>query len=185
MVFSHLSTMIAIIFGLSITQLLDRTIKLIENRKNVSYYALPVIWAVFLFLLIIQWWWGFFSYVKLTEWNFFFFIYTLITPLTFYLASRIVLPQTSRDQKIDLKDYYFSINRFFFIFIAAIYFEDGFRNLIVTKEVLNFNQVMNLVGIFLISPLIITKKEKTHLTITLILSSLFLLYIALASLRLS
>lgn len=183
MVFSHLSTLIALIFGLTLTNLFDKVVGIIENYNQIRIYSLSIVWSILLFIGIVQWWWGFFSYSKLEEFNFFFFLFTLLTPLTYYFASNFIIPRVKGSGIVELKTYYYNNAKYFFTFAAIIYLQDALRGIVVTNNILTINSVTNLISAVLVLMLAISKSEKFHVAMTIFLSTLFFVYVVFASLK--
>ena len=58
--FSHIRTVFSIIIGLSIAHLLKGVAKIIEDPKKNPLYPTHLLWVLFTFLLVVDfWWWEF------------------------------------------------------------------------------------------------------------------------------
>lgn len=57
--FEYLIPFVGIIYALAATDLLVSTHRLIIERKRFTAHAVPIIWAIVAFLMIINSWWGF------------------------------------------------------------------------------------------------------------------------------
>jgi hypothetical protein len=115
-VFTHLSVPISIILGLAMTELLTRIGRIIQCRKRVTFYWLPLAWAVVLMVIIVQSWWAVFNLKDVRDWTFFSFLVVLLHPVALFLLVALALPD--RDEfihgSVDLKAHYFEQRRWFF-----------------------------------------------------------------------
>jgi hypothetical protein len=54
----HWATLVSIIIGLGIADLLVNLHRLLHNRKRVEWDALPLVWATIAFLWLFNYWWA-------------------------------------------------------------------------------------------------------------------------------
>lgn len=57
--FEYLIPFVGFIYAISATDLLISAHRIIIERKTIKMHAIPFIWAVVAFLMIINGWWGF------------------------------------------------------------------------------------------------------------------------------
>ena len=55
----------SLVLGLALAQILQAFVRLFRDRRLVGWDWLPLIWAVFLLLLQMQYWWGIFELDRL------------------------------------------------------------------------------------------------------------------------
>src|SRR4029453_6577395 len=90
----HSVTLISIILGIGLTEMLGNLHRLIRNRARVTWDWLPVTWAATLLLLVINYWWSvFFAYGGFQHSrNAAEFGLLLITPILLFVTTASVLP---------------------------------------------------------------------------------------------
>jgi hypothetical protein len=104
---NHSVTLIAIIVGLGLTELLLNLHKLIRARERVVWYALPFVWTAVVLLLLLNYWWALVlgrdgSQMAHTAAQ---FGLLLIHPLLMFLMCASVLPQAPAEG-LDMREAY-------------------------------------------------------------------------------
>jgi hypothetical protein len=92
----HWATLVSIIIGLGIADLLINFHRLIHARKHVAWDALPLLWAVIALLWLFNYWWGISAdqdgsreaHVVVH------YVFLAILPILLFLMSASVLPRT-------------------------------------------------------------------------------------------
>ena len=114
--FTHLSVPISIILGLAMTELLTRVGRIIQCRRHVNFYWLPLAWAGVLLVITVQSWWAVFSLKEVQDWTFFSFLVVLAHPLALFLLVALALPDRDEFIKgaVDLRAHYYDQTRWFF-----------------------------------------------------------------------
>ena len=120
-VFDYLSVIVSVITGLGMTLVLSAIADLLHARKRVRFYWVSLFWMVFLFISQVQIWWGLWDLRETRVWNFGSFLLLLLYPISTYLPARILLPQLSHDELIDLRRHYYENHRTFFSLMALIF----------------------------------------------------------------
>jgi hypothetical protein len=182
--FEHLAVLISIIIGLAIAHLLTTVHRLVQARRRVRFYWLPVTWAAVLFVAQVEWWWGIFGMRQQTTWNFFYFLFLLLSPVTLYLASASVLPEVEPGQEVDLRAYYYANRGWLFAMLASGPVLDGLRRAAQAGSWTDLGAVSNLVSAVLVGTLAVGKRPAHHAIITLGVAALFLFFITSAALEL-
>ena len=101
----HLLVLVSIIIGLAITELLTGVRQLVRARRRIRLHWLPLTWAGFLFLGLVQSWWVYLGQAQRWGGNFFVFLFVLLNPMVLYLASSSLLPDpTEIDETTNLLD---------------------------------------------------------------------------------
>jgi hypothetical protein len=109
-IFEYLMVMVAIILGLSVTQLLRGLSKIARGDQA----FLPVIvWAVALFYLHIQVWWGFWDFSATAEWTQFGFTFIIIIPCLLFAATELLVPLGSGPET-DWREHFISVRLWFY-----------------------------------------------------------------------
>ncbi len=107
----------------------------------------------------------------------------LLTPLIIILFPGLYYHKLKKELKLILKSITLKTKNTFFS--SFVYLQYGLRNILVTHEIMNINQTINLIGAILAFLLSAIKIDKFYCIVTLIMSVLFLIYLIIASLKLS
>src|SRR5688572_743816 len=119
---THAVTLVSIIIGIGLTEMFGNLHRLIRNRSRVTWDWLPVAWAAFLLLVVVNYWWsivlggsGFQQATNAAE-----FGLILIPPILLFLATASVLPNFDADSEWDMRRCY-DEQRKTFIFTQIAY----------------------------------------------------------------
>jgi hypothetical protein len=184
--FEHLSVLISIVLGLGIAHLLTTVHELIQARARVRVYWLPIVWAILIFVSLIEWWWASFALRTNLKWNFFYFLFVLMSPVTMYLAAAFVLPDDSEtdDDVIDLRRYYCENSLALFSILAVSPALDAVRRAVQAGSMLDRGALSNALSAVLLVTMALTKKPWYHALITTIVAALFGSFIVSSALEL-
>ena len=118
----HSVTLISIIIGIGLTEMLGNLHRLIRNRSRVTWDWLPVTWAAALLLLVINYWWSIYLGVSGLNQskNAAEFGLLLVGPILLFLSTASVLPNFDPNCKWDLRRHY-DEHRKTFIATFALY----------------------------------------------------------------
>jgi hypothetical protein len=131
--FGHVKTVIAIILGLSITHLLKGAAKLIQHPGRDKPYWIHLLWALYVFLLLVHFWWWEYHLNSIQRWVFpeYFFVITYIT--IYYVLCALLFPDDLRDYKGGFEEYFYSRKKWFFSVLALSFVADVVDTLIKGK----------------------------------------------------
>lgn len=104
----HSITLISIIIGIGLTEMLGNLHRLIRNRSRVTWDWLPVAWVAALLLLVINYWWSIYlgvSGLKQSN-NAAEFGLLLIGPILLFLTTASVLPNFDVNCEWDVRRHY-------------------------------------------------------------------------------
>lgn len=114
-------TLFTIVYGLILTDLFLSLHKLIRASKNIKWHWLPLLAAWYLFLIILKNWWDLAFFQSETDWiTIFYFIAYGHLLLLIFLAVATALPDDIRSEHIDLRNYYFTNNRYFWGLMSSV-----------------------------------------------------------------
>jgi len=104
----HSVTLISIIIGIGLTEMLGNLHRLIRNRPRVTWDWLPVTWAATLLLLVINYWWSIYLGVSglNQSTNAAGFGLLLIQPILLFLTTASVLPNFDANCEWDMRRHY-------------------------------------------------------------------------------
>ena len=111
----HSITLVSVIVGLGLTELLANLNALIRTRNDVRWYALPFLWAAICLILVVNLWWGIYlgAIGIATPSNAGAFLLYLIVPVLLYLVCSAALPAVRAAGVVDLRESYFASSRYF------------------------------------------------------------------------
>lgn len=117
---THLVTLISIVIGIGLTEMLGNLHRLIRNRRRVTWDWLPVTWSVVLLLLVVNYWWSIYlgvSGLGQTS-NAAEFGLILIPPILLFLTTASVLPNFDAGSEWDMRRQYDEHRRTFIVTFA-------------------------------------------------------------------
>lgn len=117
----HSITLVSVIVGLGLTELLANLNRLVRARAEVRWHALPLLWAGVCLLLVVNLWWciylgaiGIATPSSAGE-----FLLYLAVPVLLYLVCAAVLPDRDATVAPDLRGDYFEGSRYFSTLLCA------------------------------------------------------------------
>ena len=108
-----LLTLYSIVAGLGISRLVQGVGSMIEARDRLGFHWLHTAWLMIVFLAHIVSWFALMRFARGAHWTVFNAIGALCMPILLYLISDLVVPRISDEQRVDLREYYFSNYRWF------------------------------------------------------------------------
>ena len=113
-------TLISIVVGLGLTELLLTFYHLVRARRRVTWDALPLAWALLILIAVVNYWWGIRAIMaQASGWITGTFMLTMISPIFIFLACAAVLPRVEPGATIDMKAAYAEERVAFLIFFLA------------------------------------------------------------------
>lgn len=182
--FQHILTLISIIIGLGMTQILTNINLLIKERRNVRFHWLPLYWAVGTFFLQVQWWWGIYKSRGIDSWDFLFFTFMILNPISMYLASGCVLPKPQPGVPVDLRQHYKENQRWFFLLSACNPLLDILRGALFFQRYVTGANIANAIAFVLLVSMAVVRNERYHVVGTILLSISLAVFITVFSFRL-
>ena len=168
--FDVVLTLITIVYGLMITDLLANLHKLIKSKKKVKWHWLPLVVAWYTFMIILKNWWDLTSLKNLSNWiNIYSFIAYGHMLILFYLLVSAVLPDPAEGENINLKEYYFNNHRYYWGLMLLVVLISFSISLIAgfTRGVIPSPGTLIIIGIYIILNclLIFSRKKWLHTAI--------------------
>ena len=117
----HSITLVSVIVGLGLTELLANLNRLIRARRDVRWHPLPLIWAAVCLILVVNLWWGIYlgAIGIATPSNAGVFLLYLGVPVLLYLVCSAALPEFRAPGTLDLRAAYFEGSRYFAVVLLA------------------------------------------------------------------
>jgi len=122
--FGHLRMVVGFILSISIARLLLGGVKLIQHPGRTRPYWVHLLWALYIFLMLIHFWWWEYRLKMITQWTFqeYFFVVLYIT--MYFSLCALLFPDDLNDYKGSFEDYFFSRKKWFFGVLAASFVAD-------------------------------------------------------------
>jgi hypothetical protein len=120
---SHIRTVFSIIIGLSIAHLLKGIAKIIEDPGRNKPYTVHLLWVLFTFLLVVDFWWWEFKLINVNSWNFAIYGYIILYVIVYYLVCALLFPE-KMTAGISYETYYYSRNGWIFCLMALLFLMD-------------------------------------------------------------
>jgi hypothetical protein len=117
----HSITLVSVIVGLGLTELLANLNALMRARDGVRWYGLPFAWAAVCLILVVNLWWGIYlgAIGIATPSNAGAFLLYLIVPVLLYLVCAAALPAVQGSVAVDLRASYYASSRYFSALLVA------------------------------------------------------------------
>ena len=113
-------TLISIVAGLGLTELLLAFYQLVRARRRVAWDALPLLWALLILVAVVNYWWGIRPILtQASDWSTGAFMVAMISPIFLYLACAAALPRVAGDGPVDLRACYADERTVFLAFFLA------------------------------------------------------------------
>jgi hypothetical protein len=114
-------TLISIVVGLGLTELLLTFYRLVQARRRVTWDALPLAWAALVLIAVVNFWWGIRAIMaEASGWTTGEFMIAMISPVFIFLACAAALPRLEAGEPLDMKTAY-ATDRTVFIFFFLAY----------------------------------------------------------------
>jgi len=119
---THSITLISIIVGLGLTELLLNLHRLIHARRDVRWDPLPLLWTAIVLLVLLNYWWALALHRDGSELAHTAGAYglLLVHPLLLFLLCASVLPRQGSDGGLDMRRFY-ETDRRAFIAVFVVY----------------------------------------------------------------
>jgi hypothetical protein len=183
--FSYLSVLVSVVLGLAIQQVLQGYRSLALNRRQVEVYWPSIAWSVNVLIMVVQSWWSLFGLADHPNWTFAAFAALLIQTAALYMMAGLVLPDTPPGERINLKAHYYRERiSFFGVGLFTIIWSVIRERIIEAQWVGGTNLVFHLLFAVMAATAIISRNERVHASLAVLMTAVFLLYIVLLFARL-
>ena len=104
-IFEFVMVLVSIIIGLGIAEILNGVASQLRHRRTVRFYWVHSVFAMAIFLALIQQWWEIWGLSTATVWTIVGLLMMLGGPVGLYLIAHLLFPENLRGA--DLRDYYY------------------------------------------------------------------------------
>jgi hypothetical protein len=113
-------TLISIVVGLGLTELLLTFYQLVRARRRVTWDALPLAWALLVLVAAVNFWWGIRALMgQASGWLTATFMLAMISPVFLFLACAAALPRPESGKRLDMKAAYAEERTAFLLFLLG------------------------------------------------------------------
>ena len=113
-------TLVSIVAGLGLTELLLTFYRLVRDRSRVSWDPLPLAWALLILIAVVNFWWGIRAIMAgASGWTTGDFLLSMVAPIFLFLACAAALPNVTSGEPIDMKALYADQRLAFLIFFLG------------------------------------------------------------------
>lgn len=116
--FEYISVFVAIILGMGIAQIVTGIAHFVHSSNKVKLYWPHLFFIFNTFFFHIQEWWVYYEYKSFTEWRMPVFIFVMLYPIDLFVQARVLFPFDNFDEETDLKKFWYSNYRTYFLLIA-------------------------------------------------------------------
>jgi hypothetical protein len=106
-IFAHIRILIGVIMSLSVALMLKASAKMVQHPGREKPYWIHLLWALYIFLLLVHFWWWEFKFHALTQWNFAIYSFIICYIIIFYVLSALLFPDDLKDYT-GYEDYFYS-----------------------------------------------------------------------------
>jgi len=183
--FSYLSVLLSIIVGLAITQVLKGYRGLVLGGARVQRYWPTLVWSASLLLMNVQSWWAMFTLREVRVWTFAAFATILAQTVAQYLLAAIVFPDFFGDERVDLRAHYWAHARSFFGLTILVLLASLGKDVVLTGHLTEPANVAFHAGFIALATIaLLTRNERFHKALALIIAALFATYVVVLFARL-
>ncbi|OLO04983.1 hypothetical protein [Salinicola socius] len=121
--FPIIATMLSMVLGLSVTRLLLGAVTVFRIRRTAKLDWVPIVWAVILFSIQLEFWWAINSLPEVkTTFSFPAFLLLVLLTLSLFVASALLLPNRSEDELCGLRIYFEQDGRYALLSLSTYLF---------------------------------------------------------------
>jgi len=131
--FFHVRMVMSIIMGLSITTLLKGAVKLVDHPGKYKPYWVHLLWALYIFLLLIHFWWWEIGLKSIAQWVFAEYLFIVLYVILYYVLCVLIFPDDVSDYK-SFKEYFYSRKKWFFSVLSLTFAADFIDTFLKGKE---------------------------------------------------
>lgn len=118
--FPIVATVLSMILGLSVTRLLLGLVTVFRIRRSAKPDWVPLVWAVMLFTIQLDFWWAVNSLPAVKQtFSFLEFLLLVLLALSLFVAAALLLPSRIEDEKSGLRTYFEEDGRYALLALSA------------------------------------------------------------------
>lgn len=130
--FFHIRMLFSMVVSLSLAHLLRGLARIIEHPNRNRIYVVHLLWVLYVFALLVDFWWWEFKLRKVTEWTFASYGFIVLYIVIFYITCSLLFPDDLKEYD-GYKGYYYSRRKWIFGLMALLFLADVGDTLIKGK----------------------------------------------------
>jgi hypothetical protein len=186
---AYVRTLLSVFVGLGLGKLVQPLHRLARFKGTVRWDWLPLGWATFTFVMVVQTWWAYFDILQSRLWlNLFAFLLPIGVFVTLYMLCASALPDLSKASEADMVDlakFHFDQRRYFFGLWALFLSLALIVSVLVRGSFALIEDGFRVLGVALALALVRSSTRSTHVVLTVFAFGALGAYIALFTLRIS
>ncbi len=112
--FTHIKSVLAIVLGLSIAQLLQGSLNLLVHPGKKKPYWIHMLWVFYVFLTILHYWWWEYNLTAIKRWSFWEYLFVTLYIINFYAVVYILYPNNIAEYNESYEHYFYSRKKWIF-----------------------------------------------------------------------
>jgi hypothetical protein len=177
--FEYVTVLVSIILGMGITQIVTGIADLVHQAGRVRVYWPHLLWIILVFFLHIQEWWSTYELRHFESFRLPTFLFVLLYPINLFILARILFPMVQPEGVIDLKAFYESHYRRFFLWASLLPVLSFLQNVLVIGIPVRTQAVHGILFFTLL--LLVTRRhvsELIHKALAILLLSIMIIVVA-------
>ena len=161
-VFEFITVALSFVLGLGITRILLATVYVFRSREKLQLHWIPIVWALAIFLIQIQFWWAIFELNELVEtWTLWHFGTLMLLALLLFVAGALVLPTSAEHGGESLLDNFDRNGRWALLFLFGYSMMGLWANwyLFGVSPISYFGGLVVLLGLFPLTYLLVRNRR--------------------------
>ena len=179
-VFEYVMVLTSILIGLGIAELLGGIVRVLRSGFKENIFIPQILWALFIFLYILNIWWSRWDLRNSVDWNFVQLLLSLTGPIILYIVAGLIFPL-----KQPAKAHFYKQRKVFYSLLMVQFAISLSHELIIEKT-----SIFSLATIFIIILLgmstwaIMSKKDYVHSIAAIVCLCLVTAFIVLTTFNL-
>ena len=176
-IFEYVMVLTSILIGLGIAELLGGIIRILRSGFKENIFIPQILWAIFIFLYILNIWWSRWDLRDIMDWNFVQLLLSLTGPIILYILAGLIFPLNKPAKA------HFYKQRIVFYSLLMIQFAISLSHELIIERTSIFSFATLFIAIMLgmSTWAIMSKKDYVHTIVSIVCLSLVTTFIILTT----
>jgi hypothetical protein len=121
--YQHVRVLFSIILGLGVSRLLSGVARIVQHPKQYKVYWVHLLWALFVFLYLINFWWWEYRLHGIQQWTFPLYFFIAMYAVLLFLLCVLLFPEQMSDYD-GFKAYFYSRRQWIFSLMTILFVAD-------------------------------------------------------------
>jgi hypothetical protein len=121
--YQHVRVLFSIIRGLGVSRLLSGVARIVQHPKHYKVYWVHLLWALFVFLYLINFWWWEYRLPGIQQWTFPLYFFIAMYAVLLFLLCVLLFPEEMGDYD-GFKAYFYSRRQWIFSLMTTLFVAD-------------------------------------------------------------